>query len=111
MRLENFATGLPLPVPEHDGISRGVVPGVIQLPPNGLPIVLGVDAQTVGGYFVLGVVIAVDLWRIAQAVPGQMVRFQAVSIEQAQALTHAQAIVRARLKLAILSNQQLSLRA
>lgn len=111
MRLENFATGLPLPVPEHDGISRGVVPGVIQLPPNGLPIVLGVDAQTVGGYFVLGVVIAVDLWRIAQAMPGQIARFQAVSIEQARALAQAQNIIRARLELAILSNQQLSLRA
>ena len=104
MRLENLATGVALPVPENDGISRGVVPGVIQLPPNGLPIVLGVDAQSVGGYFVFGVLIAVDLWRIAQAVPGEIVRFQALTIEQAQALTQAQAIVRARLELAILSN-------
>ena len=108
MRLENAnSIESPMRMLETDGISRGVVPGVIQLPPNGLPIVLGVDAQTVGGYFVLGVVIAVDLWRIAQAVPGQIARFQAVSIEQAQTLTRAQAIIRARLELAILSKQQL----
>ncbi len=104
MRLEYAnSTDVPMPSPAHDGISRGVVPGVIQLPPNGLPIVLGVDAQTVGGYFVLGVVIAVDLWRIAQAVPGQSVNFQAVSIKQAQALSQAQAFERARLELAILA--------
>ena len=100
MRLENAATKTMNP-PDHDGVSRGVVPGVIQLPPNGLPIVLGVDAQTVGGYFVLGVVIAVDLWRIGQAVPGQIVRFQSVKIEQARALSQEQRFVRAKLELAI----------
>ena len=106
MRLENESvTEAPMQAPWHDGISRGVVPGVIQLPTNGLPIVLGVDAQTVGGYFVLGVVIAVDLWRIAQAVPGQIARFQAVSIEQAQALSRVQRCERARLELAITFNQ------
>ena len=103
MRLQTAAADLPMNPPEHDGISRGVVPGVIQLPPNGLPIVLGVDAQTVGGYFVLGVVIAVDLWRIAQAVPGQIASFQVVSIEQAQALSQAARALRARLELAILT--------
>ncbi len=108
MRLENLASSVALPVPENDGISRGVVPGLIQLPPNGLPIVLGVDAQTVGGYFVLGVVIAVDLWRIAQAVPGEIVRFQAVSIEQAHAFSQARAARRARLELAALSMLKLN---
>ena len=102
MRLEN-SSNVSMHTPEHDGISRGVVPGVIQLPPNGSPIVLGVDAQTVGGYFVLGVVIAVDLWRIAQAVPGQVVHFQSVSLVQAQALSQAQGFARARLELAILT--------
>ena len=105
MRLENAGSEGPMPPPVHDGISRGVVPGAIQLPPNGLPIVLGVDAQTVGGYFVLGVVIAVDLWRIAQAVPGQITGFQAVSIEQAQTLSQARAYERARLELAIFALQ------
>lgn len=104
MRLD----GVPMSMPKHDapgndGISRGVLPGVIQLPPNCLPIALGVDAQTVGGYFVLGVVIAVDLWRIAQAVPGEVVRFESVSIEQAQAHKAARRITRARQELAILS--------
>ncbi len=109
MRLD----GVPMSMPEqdapgNDGISRGVLPGVIQLPSNGLPIVLGVDAQTVGGYFVLGVVITVDLWRIAQAVPREIARFQAISIEQAQAHRDAERIERARLELAVLSNQSSS---
>ncbi len=104
MRLDDVPMTLPQPdAPGNEGVSRGVLPGVIQLPPNGLPIVLGVDAQTVGGYFVLGVVIAVDLWRIAQAVPGEIVRFESVSIEQAQAYSQAHQITRARLELAMLS--------
>ena len=41
---------------EHhgDGISRAVVPGTVQLPPDGQPILLLADSQTIGGYPVLG---------------------------------------------------------
>jgi biotin-dependent carboxylase-like uncharacterized protein len=48
-------------------LSHGVVPGTIQVPPNGQPIVLMGDAQTAGGYPKIGAVISADLWRLAQA--------------------------------------------
>ena len=68
--------GEALPAPSADGISEPVAPGTIQLPPDGRPIVLMADAQTVGGYPRLGHVIAADLPRLAQCVPGQRLHFE-----------------------------------
>ncbi len=48
-------------------LSHAVLPGTIQVPPNGLPIVLMNDAQTTGGYPRIGTVIRADLWKLAQA--------------------------------------------
>lgn len=64
-------------------LSRAVMPGTIQLPSNGLPIVLGADAQTVGGYAVLGQVIDADLDRLAQSRPNALLRFSAVNANEA----------------------------
>lgn len=55
--------------------SHGVLPGVIQVPPSGQPIVLLADAQTTGGYPKIGVVIAADLWKLAQLRLGASLRF------------------------------------
>lgn len=55
--------------------SHGVLPGVIQVPPSGQPIVLLADAQTTGGYPKIGVVIAADLWKLAQLRLGTTLRF------------------------------------
>lgn len=55
--------------------SFGVFPGVIQLPPDGRPILLMADAQPTGGYPVIGVAIQADLHRAAQLLPGDEVRF------------------------------------
>lgn len=55
--------------------SHGVLPGVIQVPPSGQPIVLLADAQTTGGYPKIGVVIAADLWKLAQLRLGAPLRF------------------------------------
>ena len=82
--------GEALPAIAHDGISRAVVPGVIQLPPNGQPIVLGVDAQTIGGYPVLGTLISADLWRLAQLNTADSVRFEECTLAQAQAISQAE---------------------
>lgn len=71
LRLE----GTPVPGPAADGISAPVAPGTVQLPPDGQPIVLLADAQTVGGYPRLGHVIAADLPRLAQMRPGDALRF------------------------------------
>ncbi|QEL27355.1 biotin-dependent carboxyltransferase family protein (plasmid) [Bosea sp. F3-2] len=55
--------------------SHGLVPGVIQVPPSGQPIIQLADGNSSGGYPKLGYVIAADLWRLAQARPGTALRF------------------------------------
>jgi biotin-dependent carboxylase-like uncharacterized protein len=65
-------------------ISDGMVPGCIQVPGNGQPIVLLMDCQTTGGYPKLGGLIAPDLGRLAQCRPGTAVRFSAIDIQDAQ---------------------------
>lgn len=60
---------------ERDVTSFGVFPGVIQVPPDGQPILLMADAQPTGGYPVAAVVIQADLHRAAQLLPGDEIRF------------------------------------
>lgn len=55
--------------------SEGTVPGCVQVPPSGLPVVLLQDAPTTGGYPVLGVVHPEDLPVLAQLRPGDRLRF------------------------------------
>jgi biotin-dependent carboxylase-like uncharacterized protein len=57
--------------------SEGLVPGAIQVPGNGQPVVMLADHPTTGGYPVIGVVLPADLWLLAQARPGSSVRFAA----------------------------------
>ena len=54
--------------------SEGIVPGAVQVPPSGRPIVLLADHPTTGGYPVIGVVPAADLDRVAQLRPGARLR-------------------------------------
>lgn len=65
-------------------VSAGVVPGTLQLPPSGDPIVLMAEAPTCGGYPRIGHVIATDLPRLAQRRPGDRVRFAPISLAAAQ---------------------------
>jgi len=65
--------------------SHGIVPGVIQVPSGGQPIVQMRDAQPSGGYPKLGTVIEADLWRLGQAPIGSRVRFIETTWEQATA--------------------------
>ncbi|MEW6424590.1 MAG: 5-oxoprolinase subunit PxpB [Bacillota bacterium] len=75
---------------EHAGkaeiISEGTVPGTVQVPGDGKPIILFVDAQTVGGYPEIATVISVDLPRVGQLRPGDRVRFAPVTLQEAYAL-------------------------
>lgn len=64
-------------------LSHGIVPGVVQVPPSGQPIVMQCDAQTSGGYPKLATVIEADQWRIAQTPLGGSLRFVETSQEQA----------------------------
>lgn len=63
--------------------SHGIVPGVVQVPPSGAPIIQLSDAHTAGGYPKIGTVIQADLWRIGQAPLGSVIRFVEVDYEQA----------------------------
>lgn len=67
-----------------DIISDGIPPGAVQVPGDGRPIVMLADRQTTGGYAKIATVISADLWKIAQAKPGDRLRFQAVPVEEAQ---------------------------
>ncbi|MET3381984.1 biotin-dependent carboxyltransferase family protein [Variovorax paradoxus] len=67
-----------------DMLSSGVIPGTIQVPPSGQPIILMGDAQTTGGYPRIGVVIRADLWKLAQAPLNGRLRL--VQVDQPQAL-------------------------
>lgn len=69
--------------------SHGIVPGVIQVPHGGQPIIQMRDAQPSGGYPKFGTVIEADLWRLGQAAIGSRVRFIECSYDQARdALEH-----------------------
>jgi KipI family sensor histidine kinase inhibitor len=61
-------------------LPEGVMPGAIQVPGDGQPIVLMPDGPTTGGYPKIATVVAADLPRLAQAPPGTAVRFRAVTV-------------------------------
>lgn len=65
-------------------ISEPVRFGTVQVPGDGQPIVLMADKQTVGGYPRIAEVITVDLPRLAQLMPGEAVRFELISVTEAQ---------------------------
>ncbi|MBP5200086.1 MAG: biotin-dependent carboxyltransferase family protein [Schwartzia sp.] len=69
-----------------DIVSDGIVFGSIQVPSGGKPILLMADHQTTGGYAKIGTVLSLDLPKLAQARPGDTVRFVRISAEDAQAL-------------------------
>jgi biotin-dependent carboxylase-like uncharacterized protein len=83
MRLE----GPPL---EHSGkgyniVSDGTAHGSIQVPGNGLPIILLADRQTTGGYPKIATVISADIPALGRMTPGARIAFEAVDIEAAEA--------------------------
>ena len=71
-------------------ISEAVAFGSIQVPADGNPIILMADRQTTGGYPKIAEVITVDLPLISQLKPGDHLRFNEVSIEEAQNLLKLQ---------------------
>lgn len=65
--------------------SHGIVPGVVQVPPSGQPIIQLSDAHTAGGYPKIGTVIEADLWRLGQVPLGTRLRFVPVDYQGALA--------------------------
>jgi antagonist of KipI len=69
-------------------VADGMVPGCVQVPPDGQPIVMMAGGPTTGGYPKIATVVSADLPALAQLLPGEgRVRFRAVSIEEAQEAT------------------------
>jgi allophanate hydrolase subunit 2 len=73
-------------------LSEGICYGAVQIPPDGQPIVLLNDRQTLGGYPKIGSVLSLDCWQLAQAPAGTVLQFVQTDPQQAHnALLLAQA--------------------
>ncbi len=68
-------------------VSDGLITGSIQIPPDGHPIVMMVDHQTTGGYPKIATVIQADLPLLGQVLPGDTLRFTAVTLDEAREAT------------------------
>lgn len=78
--------GPPLPRRDDDrALSAPMARGAVQVPEDGTPVLLGPDHPTTGGYPVLAVVIGADRGALGALVPGDAVRFSAVSVAEARA--------------------------
>ena len=81
-RMGILLAGAPITSALTGIISEGIAPGAIQIPPDGQPIILLNDRQTLGGYPKLGCITRRDQSRIAQARPGAVLRFRRANLEQ-----------------------------
>ena len=83
------------PVIEHvnkpDIISDAIPMGAVQIPGQGLPIVMMADRQTTGGYVKIGVVHALDVARLSQFLPGSLVKFSQISQKQGIEISKSEA--------------------
>ncbi|NMI05205.1 biotin-dependent carboxyltransferase family protein [Paenibacillus sp. SZ31] len=66
-----------------DRLSDAVTYGTVQVPPDGQPIILMADHQTIGGYPVIAQVARVDMPILAQAKPGTRIAFEQITHDQA----------------------------
>lgn len=82
-------------------VSEPIVPGTVQLPPGGQPIVLLADAQTHGGYPRIGHAIRADRGRLAQLRGGDRIRFAPCAPAEALAASRERMQTLARIALAI----------
>ncbi len=81
-------SGFPLKRAGHNILSIGVPCGAIQIPTAGEPIILLNDRQCTGGYPILGVVAARDIFRLVQKRPGDKVRFTLGDLSQQRKKLH-----------------------
>lgn len=75
--------GVPIAPRPGELLSCGVVAGAVQVPHGGAPIVLLADHGTTGGYPVIATVIAADIGKVAQRMPGESLRFHRVERDEA----------------------------
>jgi biotin-dependent carboxylase-like uncharacterized protein len=80
-------------------LSEGICHGAIQIPADGQPIVLLNDRQTIGGYPKIASVISSDTAKLGQAMVGNKVRFEPISMEAAHNIFHLELAQFARTEL------------
>jgi len=73
-----------------DIVSDGVPLGAIQVPGDGQPIILMTDRGPTGGYAKIATVISADIYKLAQAFPGDVVSFQNVTLDDAYMASNKQ---------------------
>ena len=84
-RMGNRLLGVKVDITKNNQmVSCPMAPGTIQCPENGLPIILGCDSQTLGGYPRILQIAATDLHLICQLRPNDSVSFKMISIDQAR---------------------------
>jgi len=93
-----------------DIISDGIAMGAVQVPSHGQPIIMMADRQTTGGYTKIANVISVDLPKIAQAKPGDKIKFTKVTIHQAQQLLRGMEDIISDIKKSCVSSKIISTR-
>lgn len=79
-RLSGAALPLSRPL---ELLSHGIVPGTVQVPPSGQPIIQLAEANTCGGYPKIATVIESDLWKLGQAPIGCRIRFVVTDVDGA----------------------------
>jgi KipI family sensor histidine kinase inhibitor len=71
-------------------VSEPNLPGIVQVPPDGQPMVL-LNEQTVGGYAKIATIASPDLDLLARALPGDVVRFEEIELKEALAAARQRA--------------------
>ena len=74
------------PKETSDIISDGIAFGSVQVPSHGKPIILLSDRQTTGGYAKIATVASVDIPKLVQRKTDHKIRFEAISVTEAQRL-------------------------
>ena len=84
-RMGIYLNGEPIRHKLKDIISEGIAAGSVQIPPNGQPIILLNDRQTLGGYSKIGCISRLSQNKLAQARPNDTVEFSPISLQAATA--------------------------
>ncbi len=77
-------SGAPIALKREKTISEGMSYGSVEISTDGLPIILLKDAPTIGGYPKIGTVFSLDLAKLAQRQPNTKIRFELMSVNDAQ---------------------------
>ena len=66
--------------------SEGLMKGVVQVPPDGNPIIMLSDHGTIGGYPKIGVIISADYDKLVQIPSGSKIKFSNIELKDAETL-------------------------